>query len=398
MLSLKDINVKYSYKTVLTGVSLDFEPGKIYSLLGENGAGKSTLAHVLCGDILPTGGSIYLNQKKLKIRKPKDAIKNGIVCVHQRPLLAPSLSIRDNLRIGISHKMTKRIPEFVQNWLPGRELTEEVRNLSEVEVFNTSLTGALLKSPNVLILDEPPFLNKEKMRQLAESGLIIIIITHSFKEAIEKSDEVILLKDGSLLEKTPAAQITEEDIKEKLFGLTKTLTIPDFIEEKDISEDEVMRLREKTSGSSPKMTKTANLKMTKTASPKMTKTASPKMTEHSIGYIPSDKTFRASNPNLTILQLCSAYHTEKKQADLEEYSRELLKKADVNIKLYEKALCLSGGMLQRLILERELAENPQVLYLFDPTHGLDVEATERLYRRLEGLAKKGTKIIIGKAE
>ena len=382
MLSLKDINVKYSYKTVLTGVSLDFEPGKIYSLLGENGAGKSTLAHVLCGDILPTGGSIYLNQKKLKIRKPKDAIKNGIVCVHQRPLLAPSLSIRDNLRIGISHKMTKRIPEFAQNWLPGRELTEEVRNLSEVEVFNTSLTGALLKSPNVLILDEPPFLNKEKMRQLAESGLIIIIITHSFKEAIEKSDEVILLKDGSLLEKTPAAQITEEDIKEKLFGLTKTLTIPDFIEEKDISEDEVMRLREKISGSSPKMTKTA----------------SPKMTEHSIGYIPSDKTFRASNPNLTILQLCSAYHTEKKQAELEEYSRELLKEADVNIKLYEKALCLSGGMLQRLILERELAENPQVLYLFDPTHGLDVEATERLYRRLEGLAKKGTKIIIGKAE
>jgi ABC-type uncharacterized transport system ATPase subunit len=382
MLKLDNICVKYSYKTVLTGVSLDFEPGKIYSLLGENGAGKSTLAHVLCGDILPTGGSIYLNQKKLKIRKPKDAIKNGIVCVHQRPLLAPSLSIRDNLRIGISHKMTKRIPEFAQNWLPGRELTEEVRNLSEVEVFNTSLTGALLKSPNVLILDEPPFLNKEKMRQLAESGLIIIIITHSFKEAIEKSDQVILLKEGTLLEKTPAAQITEEDIKEKLFGLTKTLTIPDFIEEKDISEDEVMRLREKISGSSPKMTKTTN----------------PKTALASIGYIPSDKTFRASNPNLTILQLCSAYHTEKKQGDLEEYSRELLKKADVNIKLYEKALCLSGGMLQRLILERELAENPNVLYLFDPTHGLDVEATERLYRRLEGLAKKGTKIIIGKAE
>lgn len=53
-------------------------------------------------------------------------------------------------------------------------------------------------------------------------------------------------------------------------------------------------------------------------------------------------------------------------------------------------------MLQRLILERELAENPEELYLFDPTHGLDVEATERLYSRLEGLAKKGTKIIIGK--
>ena len=371
MLKLDNIQVRYSYKTVLKDVSLEFNAGNVYALLGENGAGKSTLAHVICGDILPTGGSIYLNQKKLKIRKPKDAIKSGIVCVHQRPLLAPSLSIRDNLRIGISHEMTKRIPELTQKWLPGRDLSELVQNLSEQEAFNTSLTGALLKSPCVLILDEPPFLDTQKIRALAQSGLIILIITHSFKEAIEKSDEVVLLKDGSVLEKTPASQLTEEDIRQKLFGLTKTITTPDFIEEKEITEEEVLNLRRKISGSSPKMT---------------------------IGYIPSDKTFRASNPNLTIFQLCSAYHTGEKQKALEEYSQGLLKKAEVNIRLYEKALCLSGGMLQRLILERELAENPQELYLFDPTHGLDVEATERLYARLEGLAKNGTKIIIGKAE
>ena len=381
MLILKDICVSYSYKTVLTNVSLEFEAGKIYSLLGENGAGKSTLAHVLCGDILPTGGSIYLNQKKLKIRKPKNAIKSGIVCVHQRPLLAPSLSIRDNLRIGISHQMTKKIPELAKKWLPGRDLSEPVGNLNEQETFNTSLAGALLKSPCLLILDEPPFLDSRKIRELAQEGITIIIITHSFKEAIEKSDEVVLLKDGSVLEKNPASQLTEEAIKEKLFGLTKTITKPDFIEEKNISEEEVLNLRRKISGSPFDRLRNR-----------------PKMTGFSIGYIPSDKNFRASNPNLTILQLCSAYHTGEKQKALENYSLELLKKAEVNIRLYEKALCLSGGMLQRLILERELAENPEELYLFDPTHGLDVEATERLYARLEGLAKNGTKIIIGKAE
>ena len=374
MLILKDICVNYSYKTVLTGVTLDFEEGKIYSLLGENGAGKSTLAHVLCGDILPTSGSIYLNDKKLNIRNPKDAIKSGIVFVHQRPLLAPSISIRDNLRIGISHKMTKLIPELTKKWLPGRELSETVKNISEQEVFNTSLSGALLKSPFVLILDEPPFLDTQKIRELAQSGIIIIIITHSFKEAIEKSDEVVLLKDGSVLEKTSAKTITEEYIKEKLFGLTKTITTPTFIEEKDISEEEVMKLRSKTFGFRPKVTK------------------------HLIGYIPSDRTFRASNPNLTVFQLCTAYRTNGKQKELEEYAKKLLEKADVNIRLYEKALCLSGGMLQRLILERELAENPEELYLFEPTHGLDAEATERLYSRLEGLAKNGVKIIIGKVE
>ncbi len=380
MLSLQNICVNYSYKTVLTDVSLNFEKGKIYSLLGENGAGKSTLAKVICGDILPTSGSIYLNEKKLNIKNPKDAIKNGIVCVHQRPLLAPSISIRDNLRIGISHKMTKLIPDIAKNWLPGRDLSETVKNISEQEVFNTSLTGALLKSPLVLILDEPPFLDTEKIKKLAESGIIIIIITHSFKEAIEKSDEVVLLKDGSILEKTSAKNITEAYIKEKLFGLTKNITTPNFINENDISENEVLELRRKIPGSSPRMTFGKVPRMT------------------GIGYIPSDRTFRASNPNLTVLQLCSVYHTDKKQKELEDYAKSLLQKADVNIKLNEKALCLSGGMLQRLILERELAENPKELYLFDPTHGLDAEATERLYARLEGLAKNGVKIIIGKVE
>ena len=386
MLSLQDICVQYSYKNVLTGVSLDFEKGKIYSLLGENGAGKSTLAHVLCGDIQPTGGSIYLNQKKLNIKNPKDAIRKGIVCVHQRPLLASSLSIRDNLRIGISHEMTKKIPELTKIWLPGRELSEKVEKLSEQEVFNTSLTGALLKSPCLLILDEPPFLDKSKIRQLAEQGLIILIITHIFKEAIEQSDEVILLKEGKVLEKKEASAITEEYIREKLFGLTKTLSMPDFIEEKEISEEEVLKLRNKISGSSPKMTD-RKLKMADNIE---------KMTDNKIGYIPSDRSFRASNPGLTILQLCAAYPTNLKQKELEKYAQTLLKKAEVNIRLYEKASCLSGGMLQRLILERELAENPKELYLFDPLHGLDAEATERLYGRLEGLAKKGTKVIIGK--
>ncbi len=375
MLELKDIHVKYSYKTVLRGINLTFEKGKIYSLLGENGAGKSTLAHVLCGDILPTSGELLLDEKKLNIKNPKDAIKSGIVCVHQRPLLAPSVSIRENLLIGIDKKEEVRIPQLMNLWLPERKPSVLVKNLFPAETFTVSLMGALLKNPSVLILDEPPELAKETLRKLSNSGLTVIIITHSFKEAVEKSDEVVLLKEGIVLEKTPASQITEVDIKQKLFGLTKTVAQPDFIEERDITEEEVLNLRKEIVGSSPTMTHSRK-----------------------IGYIPSDRTFRASNPNLTIFQLCSAYHTSFKQNILEKYSKELLRKAEVNIKLYEKASCLSGGMLQRIILEREIAENPAELYLFDPTHGLDVEATERLYSRLEALAKNGTKVIIGKAE
>ena len=384
MLSLKDICVKYSYKTVLSGVSLNFESGKIYSLLGENGAGKSTLARVLCGDILPTAGSLELNGKLLKIKNPGDAIRNGIVCVHQRPLLVSSVSIRENLLIGIDKNQISQIPAMMKKWLPEKNPDELINKLSSEEQFTVSLMGALLKKPSVLILDEPPELKSETLRELAQSGIAIVMITHSFKEAVEKSDEIILLKDGEILETTPASKLTEADIKQKLFGLTKTLAKPDFIEEKNISEEEVMLMR-KIIWLNPIMTEATKIN-----------TSSQNSARQFIGYIPSDRTFRASNPNLTVFQLCTAYHTGEKQKALEAYASSLLKKADVNIKLYEKASCLSGGMLQRLILEREIAENPRQLYLFDPTHGLDVEATERLYSRLEGLAKSGTKIIIGK--
>lgn len=372
MILIKDIQVQYSYKTVLNSISLSFQPGKIYSLLGENGAGKSTLARVLCGDIQQTSGALYLDGKELRIKSPKDAISHGIVCVHQKPMLAPSVSILDNLRIGTTRDQLAKLPELAEKWLPGKTLSELVITLTEQEKFNTSLVGALLKNPKILILDEPPFLDTKQVRELSAAGLTILIITHSFKEALEKSDIVILLKDGQILEERLASELSETAIKEKLFGLTQEIKLPDCISTEAITEKEVLEKR--------------NIRRN---------TAS---TSSRIGYIPSDRTFRASNPDLTILQLLTAYHTNLKQSELETYAVSLLKKADVNIKINEKAKALSGGMLQRLILERELAEKPETIYLFNPTHGLDAEATERLYGRLTKLAQSGTKIIFGVSE
>ena len=123
-----------------------------------------------------------------------------------------------------------------------------------------------------------------------------------------------------------------------------------------------------------------------------------KKEKSSIGYIPSDKTFRASNPNLTILQLLTARHPKGSKKELETYASSLLQKADVNIKLKERVYCLSGGMLQRLILERELAEKPNTLLLFNPTQGLDIEAKNRLFTRLDNLAVNGTTVILGEGK
>ena len=380
MLSLKNICVKYSYKTVLSGVSLNFEAGKIYALLGENGAGKSTLSKVICGDIQPTGGEVVLGGSAggvapgvggelVQFTSPHDAIARGIVCVHQRPLLAPSISIHENLLLGQKKVKYDDEERLLAEWLPSRKLSDLVKNISLEETFFVSLTQALLRNPSFLILDEPPFIPTEKLRALADGGRTILVITHNLAQAMAQSDRIILLQEGTVLEEKAAADYTEDEIKQKLFGISKEVALPDFIEKEDVTEDEVMGMH---------------------AASRMRAAA-----DGAVGYIPSDKNFRASNPRLTILQLATAYHQNLGRAEREAFAREILLKADVDIHLEEKAECLSGGMLQRVILEREIAENPSKLYLFNPTKGLDVEGTERFYAKLESLAKKGTKIIMG---
>lgn len=357
MLSLQNICVNYSYKKVLKGISIEFQQGKIYSLLGENGAGKSTLAHVICADIKASDGKIFLDGQELKCSSPKEAIAHGLVCVHQRPLLAPSISIKDNLRIGIPKKEIESMQELLNYWLPGQPISKLVKDLTQEECFFVSLVGALMKNPKILIIDEPPEIPLEKIRKLTDQGLSIIMITHNLKEALEKSDEIILLQEGLIVEHKTASLYSEESISQKLYGISKEVKIPSSIKLMNVDEESL----------------------------------SQKMGEISI--IPSDKNFKASNPGLTIQQMLTAFNPSGKEEELKKYAQNLLKKAGVNIKLKEKVSALSGGMLQKLILERALAQSPKTLYLFKPTQGLDVQATEILYERLDQLTKEGTSVI-----
>ena len=112
------------------------------------------------------------------------------------------------------------------------------------------------------------------------------------------------------------------------------------------------------------------------------------------GIIPSNKTFRASNPELTILQLLTAGAKVQKDKDEKFSALSIIKNADVNISPYDKAGYLSGGMLQRLILEREIAKNPDILILCEPVQGLDSERTEKVFKSIRDFADMGKIVIV----
>lgn len=365
MLELSDVHVRYSYKTVLNGITLRFQSGRIYSLMGENGAGKTTVSKIIAGCIAPTSGKIFLDGKAVAFANPRDAINHGICCVNQRPAVASEITVRENLRLGQSHFDDDLAALLLGEWLPGRGASALAGMLSLEERFFVSLVNALLKNPRILVLDEPPDIPAEKLRALAKNGMTIILITHNLRESLQKSDEIILLRDGVVLEQKNANEVSEDYIAQRLYDVDSSAFAESDFTAVDIREDDFF------AGFA------GNQK---------------------IGYIPSDIAMRASNPNLTILQLLTSRHCGMRQKPLENYASNLLSRADVRIKLNEKASCLSGGMLQRLVLERELAENPKEIYLFNPTHGLDVQATVRLFSRLKKLADSGTKVFFGKGE
>ena len=206
-LELRDISLKFSHKVVLQMLSISFEQGKLHALLGENGAGKSTTANIICGELSPDEGEILLDGKPVTFRAPKDAIQNGICYVHQRPLLADYITVKENLLLGLNKEQKEQLIPQAKKWLPEVKLNSFVKNYGADTRFFIALTSALIKAPALLILDEPSALlddNQrtflfENLRTLAEQGMNIIIITHNYDEAEKYCDTIDFLEDGRLV-------------------------------------------------------------------------------------------------------------------------------------------------------------------------------------------------------
>ena len=439
-LSVQNIVLRYPKKRVLNGVSVDFAHGQIHALIGENGAGKSSLIKIICGDILPTSGKILINQKEAEIKTPADAIRHGIVCVHQRPLLADGISIMENLMLGAAKFDKKRAEELLALWLPGVPGKTLVKNCSGDVRFFTSLTGALLKNPELLILDEPSALLDgaqrdflfERLREFAAGGMNIIVITHFMEEARKYGDTVTYLEEGLVAKpkgeffggtgisgagsKTTVEDGTKSSSAKKFSLSFNNLTVlpSDKPSVRDVSftarggeitlisgqtEDGRETLEDAVCGmSSAKQKGTLEIADNDNRRNFQFEIKNGNFTRRQLekspfkfGIIPSNKTFRGSNPNLTILQLLSTFDKKGFERD---YALSLIKKADVNITLNEKAECLSGGMLQRLILERELGKNPDILILCEPVQGLDSLSTQKLCERIRQIAKSGKIILV----
>ncbi len=466
-LRLTGISECFSLKIVLESVSAEFKEGAIHALVGENGAGKSTLAAIISGSRQPTSGTILLDGKPVVLKTPREAAELGIIQIHQRPLLAEGITVKENILIGteyqpepaqrekISRRVTlARLSVYKKQWAPDLDLNSRVRNIGGDERFLTALLGALCRSPSILILDEPSaLLNWEQrrilyanLRTLAQGGMNILIITHSMEEASLYTDTVTVLAEGRILAtyarssdflqgcpgyidfKKPdlsgSVNQTDEIIqpvfprgfisfnsitvrpvnRPAIFGISFSFHCSELTLIRGLQESGLGTLENVITAMESSHC-TGSFLMSYTEDPindeeiyrrnlavrPLTPAILRKKMHVKTAIIPSDRTFRGSNPNLTVGQMLTAYYTGKNH---EQYAMRLITKAGISITTGEPVSDLSGGMLQRLILERELDMDPVFIILCEPLQGLDSRSSAALCRRLYNLSKTGNAVLV----
>ncbi len=208
-LELRGITKRYPSVVANDGVNLAVAPGEIHAVLGENGAGKSTLMKIVYGAVRPDAGEVLVDGQRLAIRSPHDARRHGIAMVFQHLSLFESLTVAQNVWLGLEAKTTladvsARVRDKARAYGLDLDPDRPVHALSIGERQRVEIVRALLTAPRLLILDEPTAVLAPQavqglfttLRQLAAEGCSILYISHKLDEIRALCQRCTVMRGG----------------------------------------------------------------------------------------------------------------------------------------------------------------------------------------------------------
>jgi ribose transport system ATP-binding protein len=456
VLELRRITKSYPGVVALDAVDFTVYENEIVGLVGENGAGKSTLMKILIGLIQPDEGSYILRGESLTLRDPASAARLGVGMVFQDGSLVPNLTIMENLflcheigfrRFGFLSKRAMReaaraalAPVKVGSDLdiPIADTTPAVRQM--VEIARLLWLSRLYHHKNpILILDEPTTVLTEHERETLfsilheiKSHASIVLISHRLQEIVESSDRVMILKDGKNVAELGAERASIPDIEKMMVGHSFEADRYRAEEQVEPGRETVLRVQRLSkrgafepidfsvsrgeivslvglvgSGKEEVCRCIAGLDKPDSGSitfdGKKLPPGSPSETVHSgIGNIPIDRRSEGLALGMTVAENVNLLVLDRlKVAGFLSPGREKKNAArwidECRIKSPSfSTICanLSGGNQQKTVIAKWLSSQIQFLVLDHPTRGVDVGATEEIYRLIRKLAHDGIGMII----
>ncbi|WP_461208527.1 ABC transporter ATP-binding protein [Desulfocurvus sp. DL9XJH121] len=213
LLSCRGLTKRFGEVAANQDISLDVFPGQVLAVLGENGAGKSTLMSMLAGRYRPDAGQISIKGRPVRLGCPADAMRLGVGMVYQRFMLVERLTVAENIRLsagacGLSARQTdRRMAELSARYGLGVDPARAVASLSMGERQLAEILKLLVQDAEVLVFDEPTAVLSqpeaealfEIFRRLRESGRGVVFITHKLEEVLSAADRIAILRRGRMI-------------------------------------------------------------------------------------------------------------------------------------------------------------------------------------------------------
>ena len=458
ILSVTGLSKYYPGVVALDGVDLHLQAGSAHALIGENGAGKSTLIKILAGAQRPNAGRLTMHGRQITLPTPLHARRAGIAVVHQHSHLVPELTIAENfaLRQGyprssfgtiawrqLAHEATRAVHVM----LPGMDVERLAKFLSGVEKQMVEISFALAANPAVLILDEPtailPYAETDRLFRMVRSYLAgdgaVIYVSHRLDEVFALCDRVTVLRDGKRVWTKPTSETDNDDLIRAMVGRgvsferdatllpgTDTLLkIEQFNDAAAAFSGTNLQLRagEITGiyglvGAGQSELCAALLGLRPATGSVALRTgdadqftplhsaAGGKRVRSGLALVPAERLERGMFHQMSVGENMSiASLRDKSILGLVQSGRENRDNLDsireLRVKTtgpHQKALQLSGGNQQKVLLARWLQTSPRVLILEEPSQGVDVGAKVEIHRLIREQARKGVAILLVSSE
>ena len=436
-------------------VSLGVRRGEILALLGENGSGKTTLMNMIAGIYYPDEGEIYVGDKAVTIRSPRDALDLGIGMIHQHFKLVDVFTAAENIALSMGSgkydlkKVQDKARAICEKYQFALDLNQKVYEMSVSQKQTLEIVKVLYRGADILILDEPTAVltpqETEKLfsviRNMKADGKAVIIITHKLHEVLSISDRVAILRKGEYVGDVATKDADQQSLTDMMVGRAVSLNIDRPLNENQTERLKVEHLTVKNkegvkmlddvtftamggeilgiagiagSGQKELLESISGLQKLEAGS-KITY-IEPDGTECLLNgmdpldiirkglllsFVPEDRFGMGLVGGMNIIQniMLRTYRRGKGPLTDRKFPCDLSQKIVDDLEVVTPDINrtpirrLSGGNVQKVLVGREIAQNPAVLMTAYAVRGLDINTSYVIYNLLTEQKMKGVSVI-----
>ena len=455
MLEMHGITKKFDAVVALNNASFEAGPGEIRALLGSNGSGKSTLVKVLSGLVNPNAGEIKIDGKTVQIGNAQESRKLGIAVAYQDLSLIQSMSVMDNLVLGMEPKGSLGIVNRKQVEVQAKEVLgrlkidcrpeDLVRSLPPSVQSMIEVAKAISLKPRLLLLDEvTASLHHDEvdilfdtLRELKKEGMAIVIVTHRMEEIYKLCDDCTILKGG---ETVARGKMTEMDLNDIVYHMTgkrpdagtqgicqqqnlekgkQILEVKNLVlmpKVKDISlkayQGEIVGIGGLEGQGQSEFIRVL-LGVNKPGSGEIIYNGLPsrfkapaQAIKKEMGFVSGDRNKEAIFPIRSVAENLYAGSTTKGRLfgylgpkQIHSFASKAVEEFNIKVgSLKHPANSLSGGNQQKLVIGRWIALAPKLLLLDDPTKGVDINSRREIHKILKKCTEEGMTVLISSSD